>query len=86
VAETIHIDVPRAGLGNDLTEALAAHGLLAKLVDEDDRCSLEVRFADEHRRLLDDAIDAIEGYFSDRTLPFVVQRNGDGAVVRPPGD
>jgi hypothetical protein len=86
VAKTIHIDVPRAGLGNDLTEALAAHGLLAKLVDEDDRCSLEVRFADEHERLLDDAIHAIEGFLSDQTLPFVVQRNGDGAVVRPPGD
>lgn len=86
MAETIHIDVPRAGLGNDLTEALAARGLLARIVDEDDRCALEVRFADEHERLLDDTIDAIESYLADRTLPFVVQRSGDGAVVRPPGD
>src|SRR3954467_6169279 len=85
MAQTILIDVPRAGLGNDLAEALAAQGLQAKLVQRDDRGWLEVRFADEHERLLDDAIQAIEGFLSDRTLPFVVQRSGDGAVVRPPG-
>ncbi|HEY6963322.1 MAG TPA: hypothetical protein VI408_15665 [Gaiellaceae bacterium] len=87
MAETIQIDVPRRGIGSDLTEALAAHGLHAEVVDADDRCAIHVRFAtDERDRLLDGAIHAIESYLSDRMLPLVVQRADGGAVVRPPGD
>lgn len=87
MAETIHIDVPRRGIGSDLTEALAAHGLHAEVVDSDDRCELHVRFATEEKdRLIDGAIHAIESYLSDRMLPLVVQRANGGAVVRPPGD
>jgi hypothetical protein len=87
VAETIEIDVPRRGIGSDLTEALASHGLRAEIVDSDDRCALHVQFAgDERERLIDDAIRAIEAYCSDRMLPFVVQRANGGAVVRPPAD
>ena len=87
MAETIQIDVPRRGIGSDLTEALAAHGLQAEVVDSEDRCALHVRFAsDEKERLIDGAIHAIEAYLSDRMLPLVVQRANGGAVVRPPGD
>ena len=87
MAKTITIDVPRRGIGSDLTEALAAHGLHAEVVDEEDRCVLHVRFAaDEAERLLEGAIHAIEAYLSDRMLPLVVQRSEGGAVVRPPGD
>ena len=87
MAESIEIDVPRRGIGSDLTEALAAHGLHAELVDADDECKLHVRFVDNEReRLLDGAIHAIESYLSDRMLPLVVQRADGGAVVRPPSD
>jgi len=87
MAETIEIDVPRRGLGSDLTEALAAHGLRAEVVDGGDRCALHVQFAsDERERLLADAVHAIEAYLSDRMLPLVVQRANGGAVVRPPAD
>jgi hypothetical protein len=87
VAETIEIDVPRRGIGSELTEALASRGLTAEIVDADDRCWLHVRFAsDERDRLLEDAISAIEAYCSERMLPFVVQRANGGAVVRPPAD
>jgi hypothetical protein len=87
MTETIHIDIPRRGFGNDLTDALAAHGLLAEVVETDERCSLHVRFAsDEHDRLVDQAVHAIESYLSERMLPLVVQRADGGAVVRPPGD
>jgi hypothetical protein len=87
VAETIHIDVPRRGIGSDLTEALAAHGLHAEVVDSEDACALHVRFASEEKeRLIDGAIRAIESYLSDRMLPLVVQRANGGAVVRPPSD
>ncbi|HUZ81868.1 MAG TPA: hypothetical protein VMU73_06445 [Gaiellaceae bacterium] len=85
--ETIQIDIPRRGFGNDLTEALAAHGLQADVVESDDRCTLHVRFATgEQERLVDQAVHAIESYLSDRLLPLVVQRTDGGAVVRPPGD
>ncbi|HEY0415546.1 MAG TPA: hypothetical protein VGC78_04100 [Gaiellaceae bacterium] len=87
MAETIEIDVPRQGLGDELREALAAHGLLAEVVDDDERCALHVRFAaDERDRLIEGAVHAIESFLSDRMLPLVVQRANGGAVVRPPGD
>ena len=87
VVETIEIDVPRRGIGSDLTEALAEYGLHAEVVDSDERCALRVSFAsDERDRLIDGAIHAIEAYLSDRMLPLVVQRANGGAVVRPPGD
>ena len=87
MTETIEIDVPRRGIGSDLTEALAAHGLHAEVVDSDERCALHVRFAtDERERLVDQAVHAIESYLSERMLPLVVQRADGSAVVRPPGD
>jgi hypothetical protein len=87
MGETIHIDVPRRGIGSDLTEALAAHGLSAEIVDTEERCELRVRFAnDEHERLVEQAVTAIEAYLSERMLPLVVQRIDGSAIVRPPGD
>jgi hypothetical protein len=85
--ETITVDVPRRGIGSDLTEALAAFGLQAEIVESDDACALHVTWAgDERERLLAGAIHAIEAYLSDRMLPLVVQRANGGAVVRPPAD
>jgi hypothetical protein len=87
MAKTIKVDVPRRGIGSDLTEALAAHGLHAEIVDTDDACELHVTWADdEHERLIAGSIHAIEAYLSDRMLPFVVQRADGGVVVRPPSD
>jgi hypothetical protein len=87
VTASIEIDVPRRGIGSDLTEALARYGLHAEVIDEGERCALHVRFAaDEHDRLVDDAVHAIETYLSERMLPLVVQRANGGAVVRPPAD
>jgi hypothetical protein len=87
MADSIKVDVPRRGLGSDLTEALAAHGLHAEIVDTDDACELHVTWAgDERERLVAGAIHAIEAYLSERMLPFVVQRANGGAVVRPPAD
>ncbi|MFL5926574.1 MAG: hypothetical protein ACJ77E_06535 [Gaiellaceae bacterium] len=84
--ETIKIDVPRSGFGSDLADALAAHGLRAEIVDNDDACELHVTWADERERLIVGAIHAIEAYLADRALPLVVQRADGGAVVRPPGE
>jgi hypothetical protein len=85
--ETITVDVPRRSIGSDLTEALAAHGLHAEIVDSGEACELRVTWAgDERERLIAGAIHAIEAYLSDRMLPLVVQRANGGAVVRPPGE
>jgi hypothetical protein len=85
--EMIKVDVPRRGIGSDLTEALAAYGLRAEIVDGGDACELHVTWADDEReRLIAGAIHAIESYLSDRMLPLVVQRANGGAVVRPPAD
>ena len=85
--ESIEIEVPRRGIGSDLTEELAAHGLRAEIVEDGDAVSLRVSFADdEHERLIVRATHAIEAYLSDRMLPLVVQRGNDGVVVRPPSD
>jgi hypothetical protein len=85
--ETIKVDMPRRAIGSDLTEALAAYGLHAEIVDSGEACELQVTWADDEReRLIVGAIHAIEAYLSDRMLPLVVQRANGGAVVRPPAD
>jgi hypothetical protein len=85
--ETIKVDVPRRGIGSDLTEALAAYGLQAEIVDSDEACELHVTWADDEReRLIAGVIHAIEAYLSDRMLPLVVQRGDSGVIVRPPSD
>jgi hypothetical protein len=87
MAETIEVHVPRQGIGDALTEALGERGLEAKLVDDGERCALEVSFAEpEHDRLVTEVTHAIEAWLSDQELPLVVQRANGGAVVRPPGD
>jgi hypothetical protein len=87
MAQTIDIEVPRRGIGSDLTEALAAYGLSAEIVDDGDACKLVVGFVDaERERLITSATHAIEAYLADRELPLVVQRANGGCVVRPPGD
>jgi hypothetical protein len=87
MTETIQIEVPKPGVGSDLTEALAAHGLDAEIVEDGDCCILRVAFTDdEHERLVAGAVHAIEAYLSDRMLPLVVQRGDGGVVVRPPSD
>ena len=87
MTETITVEVPRRGIGSDLTAALAEHGLRAEILDGEDTCELRVAFADDEReRLITGAVHAIEAYLSDRMLPLVVQRADGGAVVRPPSD
>src|ERR671939_1885700 len=75
ISETITVDVPRTSLGNELTDALAARGLHAELVETEDDCALHVRFADgERERLIDAVTHAVETYLADRSLPLVVQQ------------
>ena len=87
MAETIEIHVPRAEIGDGLTEALGAHGLRAELVDDGDTCALQVSFASpEHDRLVAEATHAIELWLAERGVPLIVQEANGGAVVRPPSD
>ena len=87
MSETITVEVPRMSVGNELTDALASHGLHAELVETENDCALRVRFADdEGERLLEAATHAIEAFLAEQSLPLVVQRADGGAVIRPPGD
>jgi hypothetical protein len=87
MSETIQIEVPRRGIASDLTEALAAHGLDAAIIEDGESCVLRVTFADDEReRLVTGAVHAVEGYLSDRLLPLVVERGNGGVIVRPPAD
>ena len=86
--ETIEIDVPRRGIGSDLTEALAA----LRPPGRDRRRGRRVQVAssavadDERERLVAGATHAIEAYLADRGLPLIVQRANGGASCRPPSD
>lgn len=85
--ETIEVDMPRHGLAADLTEALAAHGLDAVVLDDGERCALRVGFAGSiEERLVAEVTRAIESWLGERELPLVVQQANGGCVVRPPGD
>jgi hypothetical protein len=87
MAETIEVHVPRAGIGDELSAALGAHGMHAELVDDGDRCALRVSYTTtEQDRLAAEAAHAIETWLSERGLPLIVQRANGGCVVRPPGD
>jgi hypothetical protein len=87
MTKTIEVQVPRRGIGGELTEALGQRGLHAEIVDKGDACALHVRFADsEHDRLAAEVSGAIESWLSDRMLPLVVQPADGGFVVRPPAD
>ena len=57
------------------------------MIEDDDQCRLEVRYAtDEQERLLGDVAHAIEGWLGEQELPLVVERADGGCVVRPPAD
>jgi hypothetical protein len=87
MTKSIQVEVPRRGIGSDLTEALAEHGLDAAIREDGKGCVLDVTFADDEReRLVAGAVQAIEAYLSERNLPLVVQRGDGGVIVRPPAD
>jgi len=87
MTKSIQVQVPRRGIGSDLTEALAAHGLDARIAEDGESCVLDVTFADDEReRLVAGAVRAIEAYLAERMLPLVVQRGDGGIIVRPPAD
>jgi len=87
MTETVEVHVPRAAIGNELSQALAEHGFTAKLAEDGERCALTVAFAtDERDRLATAVARAIESWLADRELPLVVHRSDDGCVVRPPAD
>jgi hypothetical protein len=87
MTETIKVVVPRRSIGSDLSEALSARGLQAKVVEGDSGCALHVSFGDgERERLVAEATHAIESYLSEQMLPLVVHRADGGCVVRPPAD
>ena len=83
---TVDVHVPRASIGDELRERLALLGMRARLIETEERCALEVSFADVKERLLADVTHAVETLLAELELPLVVQRANGGCIVRPPGD
>ena len=87
MAESVQIELPRKGFGDELAKTLAARGFHAEVVDDDDRCALHVSYAvDEHERLLDEVAGAIEGWLGDQMMPLVLERADGHCVLRPPAE
>lgn len=87
MAETVRVELPRKGFGEDLARTLAEHGFRAEVVDDDDRCELHVSYAlDEPERLLAEVAGAIETWLSNRMMPLVVERSDGHYILRPPGE
>jgi hypothetical protein len=87
VTDSVHVELPRRELGDDLAATLRSSGLEARVIEGGDQCRLEVRYAvDEQERLLGDVAHAIEGWLGAQELPLVVERADGACVVRPPAD
>jgi hypothetical protein len=88
MAESVHVELPRKGFGEDLARTLEAAGFRAEVVEDDDRCELHVSYeVDERERLLGDVANTIESWLGDRMMPMVVeQSDGRCIVLRPPAE
>ncbi|HLM35943.1 MAG TPA: hypothetical protein VK278_09200 [Gaiellaceae bacterium] len=87
MSEIIHITLPRRELGETLAADLGDRGFAAELVEEDDACGLDVRFAlDERARLGDAVARAVESWVGDNMLPLIVERVDGACIVRPPAE
>ena len=87
MSEIVHVVLPRRELGQTLAEDLGERGFRADLVDDEDSCGLDVRYAlDERERLMEAVSRAIESWVGDNMLPLVVERVDGSCVVRPPAE
>jgi len=87
MSEIIHVTLPRRELGETLAADLGDRGFAAELVEEDDACGLDVRFAlDERERLGDAVARAVESWVGDNMLPLIVERVNGACIVRPPAE
>ena len=87
MSEIVHVTLPRRELGETLAADLGERGFAAELVEEDDACGLEVRFAlDERERLRDAVARAVESWVGDNMLPLVVEQVDGECIVRPPAE
>lgn len=87
MAETIQVDVPRKGIGDDLAETLRGAGLVAEVRDEGEHCAIHVSYADDERsRLVTHVAHVVESWLGEQMLPLVVERDNGGVAVRPPAE
>ena len=87
MSESVHVVLPRRELGETLAADLGERGFAAELVENDETCGLDVRFAlDERERLRDAVARAVESWVGDNMLPLVVDRVDGACVVRPPAE
>jgi hypothetical protein len=87
MSEIVHVTLPRRELGETLAADLGERGFAAEVVEADDTCGLDVRFAlDERERLGNAVARAVESWVGDNMLPLVVERVDGTCIVRPPAE
>jgi hypothetical protein len=87
MAETVHVELPRKGFGEELARTLSAHGLHTEIVDAEDRYELHVTYAeDERERLLGEVANTIEAWLGEQMMPLVVERVDGACILRPPAE
>jgi hypothetical protein len=84
----IYVDLESVRAADELADYLCSHGLIARVVEREDHCELEVADAvDPDERLRQRFEDALRAWLSTACLPLVpVARSGHSYVLRFPGD
>jgi hypothetical protein len=84
----IHVDLESVRAADELADYLCSHGLIARVVEGEDHCELEVTDAtDPDERLRQTFEDALRAWLSTAGLPLVpVARSPHSYVLRFPGD
>lgn len=88
MSNTIHVDLESVRAADELAEYLCSHGLVARVVEGEDHCELEVADAvDPDERFRQTFEDALRAWLSTACLPLVpCARSEHSYVLRFPGD
>ena len=84
MADSVHVEVARAGERDQLLEALRARGLDAEAHDQDDRLVIEVPCGDDTERSCAEVLSEIETWLAETQAPLVPERDERSIFLRPP--
>ena len=84
MADSVHVEVARAGERDQLLAALRERGVDAEAHDEDDRLVIEVPCGDDAERGCAEVMTEIETWLAESQVPLVPQRAERSIFLRPP--
>ena len=88
MADTVHLELTGPRACGELIEYLGARGLVGSLVETNDRCELEVEYADDPgERLCAEVRRALRSWVAERDGSLIVAEFGRGQfVLRSPAE